>query len=69
MTTMENHNLKLFCWVLDWSTEPFLIKIASSDTVYELKEAILQKEHAAFENIGGAINKFSVWKVSGFSPL
>ena len=56
--------LKLFCWILDVSDSSFSVSIDETQTVDDLKEAILKKKSATFANIDA--DQLTLWKVSPF---
>ena len=55
--------LNLYCWVLgDDSQHIFAVKIAGTETVIALKDAIKEKMRPAFDHIPA--NTLVLWKVS-----
>jgi hypothetical protein len=59
--------ISLLCWIRGRSIHPLVIDIEGRKMVAHLKEAIKEKKPDAFENID--TDKFSLWRVCGFSPL
>jgi hypothetical protein len=59
--TCSGNQFRLFCWILDWSNQPFSVKIGKRETVDELKEAIKKKKKPELDHL--AADTLVVWKV------
>src|SRR5262245_58984792 len=55
---------RLFCWILHVSERSFSITIDDSQTVDDLKKAILKEKPKAFANVDP--DELTLWKVRGF---
>jgi hypothetical protein len=51
MMNNQTCSIKLFCWILDVSDQSFSISIDDSQTVDDLKEAIIKTKSTTFANI------------------
>jgi len=54
--------MKLFCWIIDKSEDPFAVDIANSDTVSDLKDEIMKKKCHALAGLDA--DQLTVGKVS-----
>ena len=54
-----DNELKLFCWVVDRSEDPFSVDITITKTVDDLKKAIKMEME-----LDGPAHAFTLWKVS-----
>ena len=65
MMNNQPRSIKLFCWILDVSESSFSISIDETQTVDDLKDAILKKKSTMFANIEA--DQLTLWKVSSSS--
>ena len=56
--------MKLFCWIIDKSKEPFPVNVENDDTVDDLKEVIMKKKPHALAGLDADL--LSLWKVGDF---
>ncbi len=56
--------MKLFCWIIDKSMEPFPVDVANGDTVGDLKERIIQKNPHTLAGLDA--HQLTICKVSNF---
>ena len=57
--------MKLFCWLIDKSMEPFSVDVANGDTVDDLKKAVMKKKPNALAGLDA--DQLTICKVSNFS--
>ena len=57
--------MKLFCWVIDKSENPFSVDVANGETVEDLKKAIIKILPHTLAGLD--VDQLSLWKVGDFS--
>jgi len=62
-----DNKFKLWCWILNKSTKPFLVEIGMSEAVGDLKKVIKKKKKHTFFGIDPVT--LDIWKVSMSSWL
>src|SRR5262245_4968350 len=55
--------MKLFCWILHNSASPFAVDIEESESVGDLKKAMIKENPHMFSNVDAP--QLKLWKVSG----
>jgi len=56
--------MKLFCWVIDKSENPFSVDVANGETVEDLKKAIIKILPHTLAGLD--VDQLSLWKVGDF---
>ena len=69
LPVFQTRTIKLFCWVLNISKNPFSFPIDVEDntTVDDLKQRIVKEKPNKFVDVDA--DDLTRWKVSGYSPL
>ena len=63
-TMKDSTTMKLFCWILDRSIEPFSVEVKNDDTVDDLKKAVVTNKPMALGGLDA--DQLTIWKVGDF---